>query len=151
MSDAIASGGNFAALASTRVHAWNQDDGFWHLSPLLSKFGGIATGSDGNFAASVPNRIHAFSRSDSSWNQSVQITSLGLVEGSAFPLCAPGGCGAGACDICNPELGCLAAPLPECSISPEVPSLTHWGIAGLLSLLVSIGSWAASGRELRAR
>jgi len=66
-------------------------------------------GSDGNFAATISNRVYAYDRSHESWTETGQLTSIGAVEASSFPLCSPGGCGDGnACtdDICNPDLGC---------------------------------------------
>jgi hypothetical protein len=150
LSHVVASGGNFAAVASTRVHAWNQADGAWHLSPLFGTFAGEVAGADGNFAASVSNRIYAFSASDSSWNQSPQISGLGLVEGSPLPLCAPEDCDAGPCDVCNPELGCVAPPLPECTEPAPVPSLSAFG-AGSLAALIGLAGLVARHRELRAQ
>jgi len=139
LSGVVASGGNFAAVASNRVYAWNQADSGWHQSSQLSTFEGAVVGADGNFAASVSNRIYAFSRGDASWSQSAQISGLGLVQGSPFPLCAPGACGAGACDVCNPELGCVVAPLPECTEPTPVPSIMPAGAAALATLLGLLG------------
>jgi hypothetical protein len=55
------------------------------------------------------NRVFAYDQSDASWTSTNQLTNIGDVEASSFPLCEPGDCADGnPCtdDLCNPDLGC---------------------------------------------